>query len=191
MRDFIFKPELDERGYVDRTRLKRELASFLGDRMVDGRARYLFSCEPLLSDVGQWFRLRVTEGEGVPGMPEIPVTPCEDGIEVSLAAWVALDRSMFRAGEPEAALAIRCRERLQRMCVEKFGRALDISAIDIGARIRVMSAHSKGSKLTRPYGRISVSGIVRSRDEIEEIQRNGIGEARAYGFGLVASQNMN
>lgn len=190
MRDFIFKPQLDARGYVDRTRLKRELAGILGDRIVNGKPRYLFSSEPLVEKVGEWYRLRVMEGTA-PNMPEIPLEECKAGQSVVLGMWIALDRKVFRAGEPDAALAVRCRELLQAYCAGRFGAMLDISSVEIADRIRVMSAVSKGATLFRPYGHARISGIVRDPAAVLEIQRNGIGEARAYGFGLVASQNMN
>ncbi|MCV9964290.1 type I-E CRISPR-associated protein Cas6/Cse3/CasE [Pararhizobium sp. BT-229] len=188
MRDFIFKPRLDEKGDVDRTRLKKEIAGILGDRVVDGRARYLFSAEPLVGVAGEWFRLRMT-GEGVvPGMVEIPLTECVNGDEVVLSAWIALDSNMFRIGEPRTSLAGRCREKLLRLCHSRFGAAMDTIVITVDSGIRVMSARSKGSNLTRPYGHVNVAGIVTDSARIREIQQGGIGEARAYGFGLVAAK---
>jgi len=192
MRDFIFKPELDAKGDVDRTRLKKELARMLGDRMADGKAKYLFSAEPLAAFAGEWFRLRTMVELPVVGMKEIPIAACTSGVATSLSAWVALESSMFKpAGDPRAVeLAARCRNWLERLCRERFDGPLDLVSVDVAPDIRVMTATSRGSRLSRPYGHVRVEGVVRDESRIMEIQRSGIGEARAYGFGLVASRAM-
>lgn len=186
MRDFIFKPTLDEKGDVDRTRLKKEIAGVLGDRMVDGRASYLFSAEPLVDFAGEWYRLRTTHDRSVPGMREIPAAPVKNGERVTLSAWIAVDENVFRKGEGRDRLAGRCREWLAGVCEKKFGPSLDGMETEVSENIRIMSARSKGSVLKRPYGHVSVTGVVTDASGIEEILRNGIGNARAYGFGLVA-----
>jgi hypothetical protein len=188
MRDFIFKPALDAKGDVDRTWLKKELAGLLGDRVVDGETRYVFSAEPLIAEAGAWYRLRISsDGPAPPGMREIPVAGIDEGDEAVFSAWVALGGDMFRPREPRGLLATRCRDKLLSYAATRFGEAMDVASVEVGKTIRVMSAESKGARLSRPYGRVTVAGVVRDREKIDRISMFGIGEAKAYGFGLVAA----
>jgi hypothetical protein len=187
MRDFIFKPRLEANGHPDRTLLKKELAAVLGDRMVDGRTKYLFSREPLLPQSFEWFRVRVSDGVEAASMREVPLEGCEQDECVTLCAWVAMNNKTFRGKEP---LNVAGERHLRWIAEHKFSPLIDIMDIDIG-NIGVMSAVSKGMKLTRAYGHLSVHGTVKDAAGLSELMKLGVGESKAYGFGLVVRQPAN
>jgi hypothetical protein len=189
MRDFIFKPEATGYNGVDRTLLKKNIAGILGDRMVDGKARYLFSAEPLMSEPGEWFRVRTADDAAIEGMKEIPIQGFKVGAAVTLSSWIAISGDTFQAGEPPALLATRSREKLRALCEGKFNDAMDIWEVDTSRAVRVMKAVSKGQRLCRPYSHVTVTGTVKNIELLHEIELNGLGYAKAYGFGLVVARH--
>lgn len=187
MRDFIFKGQLNDAGYVDHTWAKKSVAGLLGDRVVDGKAAYLFSSEPLIDHQSGWFRLRVMNDNIPTDMKEIPVPAHDPGSRVLLHAWVALKGNNLKADEPRAILTAKCRHKLVENVKEHFGGVLGDLEVQTDPGIEVATAVTKGVKIHRPFGRVSISGVVENSAALIEIQKNGIGSAKAYGFGLVVS----
>lgn len=189
MRDYLFKAG-NEAGDVDRTKLKKAIADHLGDRVVGDRTRYQFSAEPL-ADLGPWFRLRLVDVELpetlLQSVREVPVLVPRNGDRVLLRAWAALDRNMFKSKSDGLTLAERCRRRLG-LFSETLEQAAAIESFDVEQNIGVAEMCSKGTKLARPFGRITALGVVREEGRLREFMAKGIGEARAYGFGLVAAR---
>ncbi len=193
MRDFIFKGMIGSNGYVDRTWLKKEVIGVFGERIDEnGNARYLISGEPLISSIGDWFRIRVLDGVEIPAtLPnfrEITIPEIKSGQRIALQAWVALNQNALKSGDAPSITNERCRRKLIEIAEKHAQASMHDYRVDVSTKISVMKADSKGTKFSRAFGHIAIIGEVSDLQYINHLQQTGIGSAKAYGFGLVASQ---
>lgn len=198
MRDFIFNPEIASNGYVDRTTLKKKLASVLGDRVAGEETRYLFSYEPRVDEPSPYFRLRLLGGAAIPAelngtaFKEVEVEVPSEGQNVEVSVWVSLDNDDFaKAKSRGLTMNEYGPDRIETVALSRFKDALDISASFAGTEIRVIKAQSKGHTLNRAYGHFRAVGKVKSAAALRLLMENGIGASKAYGFGLVAATPVN
>lgn len=191
MKDFIFKGALNGHGYVDRTWLKKELAGVFGDRFSDETgSRYLFSNEPLINSPCDWFRVRLIDNFDTSKLSkafkEIPFPQVKAGESVTIKAWIALNDNVLRNKYPVALLNQVCRQKLIEIGKNGTLHAMTDVTVDAPDEIKITDAVSKGTKFHRVYGHISITGKVTDENAFLQLQRDGLGAAKAYGFGLVA-----
>lgn len=185
MKDFVFKLPDEQLQRRDRTQIKKAVAAVFGDRHDGNASRYLFSPEPR-HDLGPWLRVRVcVDSVDVdPRMArrlDVPVPP--PGVMVRAVAWVALKQRFPISDKPKAIA------KLADMC-SHFDDALEVQSFEVDEALELACMERGKSAFQRAFGRIRLLGRVKDQAALEALMRNGIGAAKAYGFGLVDIQEI-
>ena len=167
----------------DRMQLKSDVARVFGDRVVDNRARYLFSPDPALGHGSSFLRVRTLDGSPPrPGKSdllrrvEIPFPSLGENIQAMV--WISVRNRPNANGRDLDADVKRA--------------AMAVSSILQDARIDVMSrCYVGGTKGGKDVGFILRAGLVYARgrlsdaDKARHLATCGVGRNKAFGFGLL------
>lgn len=183
MRDYLLKVASGASVLAQRELLKKALAHHLAERHDGERSRYLFSEEPRHPVESDWVRIRcVADGLAMPSgiaMPGPDVIAPAVGRRVVLRAWVALSSEESRGDRIHVARS-RFEHHLERLAQPladvAWQEVADEKSVSI-ARGRVVFG--------RRCARLQASGCVSDPEALSSLLRNGIGDAKSYGFGLV------
>lgn len=186
MHDYILR--LPDPGQLEqRTALKKAMAGLFGDRHDGEQSRYLYSPEPRLP-LGEWCRVRTMNGPAPesarPFLREIELPVPEPGQWVRATVWMAVKGKVLSRGGSHMANVMAALEAGR----AHFSSAIEIDSFDIEDQFEVAMMERGREKFGRAFGRIEVTGQVRSGDEISDLLAKGVGAAKAYGFGLVDLQ---
>lgn len=183
MRDYALRIPDPQLQTADRTIIKKAVASVFGDRHDGEAPRYLFSPEPR-HDLGSWLRVRAcVDGIEVdPAIARLIAVPVPgQGALVRGAAWVAL-KQKFPISDRGRALAKLADMRAL------FEEALDLTVFEVDEELGLANMERGRSRFQRAFGRVRFEAVVINEDALKALMRDGVGAAKAYGFGLVDIQ---